>query len=210
MQHSDEAGGPEGTQTETQALERLRQEALRVEANAECLYSREQVARAMDALAAEVNRALAGSDPLLLCVMVGGIMTTSMLAERLEFAAQIDYIHLGRYGDRTRGGDIRWHRTPAIPLRDRTVLIVDDILDEGDTLAALKAFCEEQGAASVQAAVLVEKQHDRRKPGVTADFVALSVDDRYVFGCGMDYKGYLRSLPAVYAVADSPEPAGGS
>lgn len=90
---------------------------------------------------------------------------------------------------------------PMIEFRDRPVLIIDDILDEGHTLAAIIDYCREQGAASVQCAVLVDKQHERKaRPDLKADYVGLEVEDRYIFGYGMDYQGYWRNAPGIYAV----------
>lgn len=82
------------------------------------------------------------------------------------------------------------------------MLVIDDIFDEGDTLKAIVAEVRRQGAAAVYSAVLVNKRHDRKAAGLTVDFVGLEVPDRYVFGCGMDYKEYWRNLPAIYAVRD--------
>jgi hypoxanthine phosphoribosyltransferase len=87
-------------------------------------------------------------------------------------------------------------------LRDRTVLVVDDILDEGLTLAAIVDFCRQQGARAVYSAVLVEKVHDRKSAAVEADFIGIKVEDRYVFGYGMDYHGYLRNVRGIYAVSE--------
>ena len=83
-----------------------------------------------------------------------------------------------------------------------SVLIVDDILDEGLTLDAIVGYCRQQGAKEVHSAVLVEKNHARRANHISATFTGLQVDDRYVFGCGMDYKGYMRNLPEIYAITN--------
>jgi len=179
----------------------LQHEVARVVAGAECLYTRQQVEAALDRMAADVAERLQDADPVLLCVMLGGLVTTGMLATRLGFPVQIDYVHVGRYADRTRGGELVWHRRPTLDLAGRTVLIVDDILDEGHTLAELQAFCTDQGVERAWSAVLTEKRHGRRLPGIRADFVGLEVADRYVFGYGMDYKGYLRNMPGIFAVA---------
>jgi len=80
------------------------------------------------------------------------------------------------------------------------VLIVDDILDEGVTLRAVADYCRDAGAREVRVAVLVQKLHDRNQVGVRPDFKGLDVPDRYVFGCGMDYREYFRNLTAIYAL----------
>jgi len=178
------------------------QQALAVHQQAECLYSADAVAVALDRMAAEITTVLDGKNPLVLCVMTGAVVTTGHLLTRLSFPLQLDYLHATRYGAQTRGGDICWIARPASSLAGRTVLVVDDILDEGYTLAAILEYCHQQGAAEVLLAALVEKRHRRKAPGLVADFVGLEVEDRYVFGFGMDYKGYLRNLPGIYAVQE--------
>ena len=110
----------------------------------------------------------------------------------------IDAIDASRYQNQTSGGIIEWLVKPETPLKGRTILIVDDILDEGITLEAIYSYCRGQGAAAVYSAVLVDKILDHEKP-VTADFIGLEVENRYLFGYGMDYKGYLRNAPGIYA-----------
>lgn len=169
---------------------------------ADCLYSWEQVGRVCDGMAEEITHAIGGDVPVVLTVMTGAVIPAAELLLRLDFPLELDYIHATRYGDTTRGGELEWICRPRTPLADRTVLVVDDILDEGYTLAAILDACRKGGADKVYSAVLVRKRHDRCVPGLAADFVGLEVDDRYVFGCGMDYKGYLRNVPGIYAVKE--------
>lgn len=169
---------------------------------ADCLHSAADVNRAYDALAEAITAQLEGSDPLVLCVMTGALIPAGQLLSRIQFPLQIDYIHATRYRGETRGGELHWLVKPTTPLTDRVILVIDDILDEGVTLAGILEYCREQGARAVYCAVLVNKCHDR-KFLKQVDFTGLDVEDRYVFGCGMDYKGYLRNLPAIYAVKES-------
>jgi hypoxanthine phosphoribosyltransferase len=168
--------------------------------SADELHSPAQVALALDRLAAEIETALGDQDPLLLCVMTGGLVVTSELFTRLNCPAQLDYLHATRYQGTQGGAELKWITPPSQPLAGRTVLVVDDILDEGLTLAAILRYCHEQQARAVYSAVLVEKDHDRKHSDVQPDFVGLQVEDRYVFGCGMDYHGYWRNLKGIYAV----------
>lgn len=170
--------------------------------NAECLYSEQDVKAALAKMATRIQRELAASEPVVLCVMVGALVTAGSLLPLLRFPLQVDYVHLSRYHGNTSGGTIEWHREPRIDLNNRTVLIVDDILDEGHTLASIVDFCKRQGATRVLSAVLVEKHHDRRHPDIEANFIALRVNDRYIFGFGMDYREHLRNLPGIYAIRD--------
>lgn len=166
---------------------------------AACLYSREQVDSAIMELAAEITRDLSEENPLVLCVMTGALIPMGILLTHLRFPLQIDYIHATRYGHDTTGSELQWINKPHGSLDGRSVLIIDDILDEGFTLDAIVKECRRLGASKVSSAVLVEKRHDRNI-GISADYVGLQVDDRYVFGYGMDYKGFWRNLPGIYAV----------
>lgn len=179
----------------------LRDEAASVMRHADRLYDRTAVEAAIDRMAEEVNRDMAGGDVLVMCIMNGGLVASGKLLTRLDFPLRMDYMHASRYRERTSGDDLHWKVDPSQSLAGRDLLIVDDILDEGYTLDAILASCRRQSPASVRAAVLVQKQHDRGvRPPV--DYIGLSVPDRYVFGYGMDYKGYWRNAPGIFAVAD--------
>lgn len=171
-----------------------------VYSEADRLYSQPQVEAALDQMAGKITTKLGTQNPLLLCCMVGGVIPCGCLLPRLDFPLQLDYIHVTRYQGATEGGELRWLRKPVVPLRDRVVLVVDDILDEGHTLAAIMEYCREEGAIAYSA-VLVDKLRDR-KQGSAADFVGLETANRYLFGYGMDYKEYLRNAPGIYAVKE--------
>lgn len=170
--------------------------------HADLLHSEQAVQAAMDAVAIGVTARLSGRDPLVLCVMNGGLMVTTWLASRLNFPFEMDYIHATRYRGGTMGHDLEWIARPRTAMAGRSVLLVDDIFDEGITLASIAKACHQAGAREVFSAVLVRKDHGRVSGDYTPDFIGLEVPDRYVFGCGMDYRHYLRNLPAIYALAD--------
>lgn len=168
--------------------------------NADCLIAQPEVERALDRMADAITRDLGDRSPVFYCVMNGGLITTGHLLPRLGFPLEVDYLHATRYRGGIRGGELFWRVSPEIPMAGRDVVIVDDILDEGATLAAILDYCRQAGAASISTAVLVDKQHDRKAvPGLRADYCGLEVADRYVFGFGMDYKGYWRNAPGIYA-----------
>ncbi|MCI0653723.1 MAG: hypoxanthine-guanine phosphoribosyltransferase [Methylococcaceae bacterium] len=169
-----------------------------IRTEADLLYSKQQVNQAFDWMAGAITEKLAHSNPIVLCVLTGGIVPTAKLIQRLDFPLTCDVIHASRYQGETSGSALEWISLPRTNLFDRTVLIVDDILDEGFTLEAIGRYCAEQGAASVYSAVLVEKMMGHQKP-YQADFVGLEAENRYLFGCGMDYRGYWRNLPGIYA-----------
>lgn len=169
--------------------------------SARCLYDAEQISRAVDALAIRINERLAGTVPLVFCVMNGGVIFTGHLAPKLNFPMQLEYLHATRYREQLSGADLQWRVRPTHSLAGRTVLLLDDIFDEGETLSRIHEWCLEQGASEVLTAVLVDKQHDRKTAALReADFTALYAEDSYLFGYGMDYKGYLRNAPGIYAV----------
>lgn len=178
------------------------EEASAVLEQAECLYDAEALAAIYDGMAAEITNTLAGQNPVVLCVMLGGMVPTAELIKRLTFPFEFDYLHATRYQGETSGGELVWKVSPETDLYNRDVLVIDDILDEGATLQSILGALDAQGAASVRTAIMLTKSHSRRQPGVAADIAGAEVPDRYVFGAGMDYKGYFRQLPAVYACAE--------
>ncbi len=162
-------------------------------------------ARAIEDAIDEVGRAVHarcnGRDPVVLSVLIGALPFTAALLKRLAFSLQLDYVQVARYRGETRGGKLEWLRKPALPLVNRQVLVVDDVLDDGDTLAEITRACLAQGAAEVLTAVLVEKQSPRRPSGQSADFTGLRTGDEYLFGFGMDYRERYRHLPDIRALA---------
>lgn len=177
------------------------QRALRILQDAELIYPAETVQAAVQQVARAVCAELDGAFPLVLSVMGGAVVFTGQLLPQLNFPLDFDYVHVSRYADAKRGGALRWKVEPSESVRGRTVLVLDDILDEGETLAAVKQRLLDLGAEKVYCAVLADKLHGRAKP-LRADFVGLEVPDRFVFGCGMDIHGAWRNLPAIYAVKE--------
>lgn len=174
---------------------------IQVRDEADCLHDSATVARAYDRLAEQIAAEYAPLNPVLMCVMTGGLHATAEISTRLNFPFEIDYLHATRYRGATHGGGLVWKAQPR-PERvtGRHVLIIDDILDEGHTLNAVRSALHAFDPASVKVAALVSKKHNRRAEGAFAEFIGLEVEDRYVFGCGMDYKGYWRQLTGIYAV----------
>jgi hypoxanthine phosphoribosyltransferase len=172
-----------------------------VASRAELLVSGEEMERILDRLAEEITGVLADKDPLVLCVMKGGVIAVGRLLPRLRFPLELDYIHATRYRDGTSGGGIQWVHRPSASVRGRHLLVVDDILDEGVTLQSVVDACCADGAMSVHSAVLVEKEREHAFD-IEADFVGVRLPNRYLYGYGLDYKGYFRNADGVYAIAD--------
>lgn len=168
---------------------------------AELLYPEELVQQALRKVANEINAELAETHPLVLSVMGGAVVFSGQLLPLLDFPLDFDYVHVSRYGDARHGGQMHWKVAPRETVRGRVVLVLDDILDEGHTLAVVRQRVMELGASKFYSAVFADKHHGREKP-IHADFVGLEVPDRFVFGYGMDVEGAWRNLPAIYAVRE--------
>ena len=169
--------------------------------NSDQIASAEEVQAAIRRVASEIEQRLAQAYPMVLAVMGGAVVFAGQLLPLLRFPLDYDYIHASRYGSATRGADVDWKVSPPGLVRGPTVLVLDDILDHGDTMSAIKKRLLELGAKDFYCAVLVEKRLSMKKP-IKADFVGLTIPDRFVFGCGMDAKGYWRNLPEIRAMKD--------
>lgn len=166
------------------------------------LFSTEEVEAALDRMAIDIHQQLHDQNPVLLCVMIGGLVPLGNLLPRLDFPLEVDYVHATRYRGELTGGEVHWKVRPSTDLKDRTVLIVDDILDGGITLAVIVEEVKKLGAKAVLTAVLVDKYQKRVENGLkNADFVGLQIEDHYIFGYGMDYNEYLRNAPGIFVVA---------
>lgn len=172
----------------------------KIELESDCLCNAEKLNAALDLLAEKISSDLKDKDPLILCVMTGGIVPVGHLATRLSFPLQLDYIHATRYQGEIHGDELHWVQEPSISLLDRNVLVVDDIFDEGITLFEINKYCKDKGAANVYSAVIVNKIHDRKVDNYKPDYIGLELEDRYLFGFGMDYKNYLRNVNGIHAV----------
>jgi hypoxanthine phosphoribosyltransferase len=191
MNAADSRDPPDARPTLSTALKR-----------AELIHDRAHLEAAIARMGQEVHVALNGEVPLFLTVMNGGLIFAGALALAIASDLEFDYIHATRYQGGTRGHDLLWINQPRQSLGGRTVLLADDILDEGYTLRAIRDYCLEHGAGRVLVAVLCQKHHGRTAPGIRADFVGVEVPDRYVFGFGMDYYEQGRNLPGIYALEE--------
>ncbi len=169
-------------------------------ATAERLFDRATLEARIVQLAEQIDADYAGEHPLYLTIMHGGMLFASLLALNIHVDLEFDYLHATRYRGKTRGEGLTWLRHPQVPMLGRSVLLVDDILDEGQTLREVRQACVREGASQVRIAVLARKVHDRCVPGMEADYVGVEVPDRYVFGFGMDYYEQGRNLAGIYAL----------
>jgi hypoxanthine phosphoribosyltransferase len=167
--------------------------------DSDLVASAAEVQAAVDRIASQIQSRLAEAYPLVLAVMGGAVVFAGQILPKLRFPLDFDYIHASRYGSATRGANVEWRVSPPQNISGRSVLVLDDILDGGDTMAAIRSRLTELGAREFHCAVLVEKVLSRQKP-IAADFVGLKIEDRFVFGCGMDAKGFWRNLPEIRAM----------
>ena len=177
------------------------EEAKKIFGTAEQIFSADVVSQTVKRMSIDITTLLSNQYPLVLSIMGGAVVFTGQLLPLLEFPLNFDYLHVSRYDNKTHGGKINWTVLPRENVQNRVVLVLDDILDEGITLAAIRERVMNQGAAAFYSAVFADKDIGRTKP-IRADFVGLVVPDRYVFGFGMDVRGVWRNLPAIYAIKE--------
>lgn len=178
------------------------QEARAILQDAELIRSADEVQAAVRRVAGEINALLADQHPLVLSVMGGAVIFTGQLLPMLDFPLDFDYLHVSRYGNEKQGGALHWKVAPRENVAGRVVLVLDDILDEGETLHAVKQRVMELGATRFYSAVFADKEIGKAKP-IRADFVGMGLPNRFVFGYGMDINGAWRNLPAIYAVKEN-------
>ena len=154
--------------------------------SAELIHGQASLAAAIARMGKEIGAALAGKSAIFLTIMQGGLVFAGQLATAIDADLEFDYVHATRFRGTTEGGELQWMRRPDTPLAGRIVVLVDDILDEGHTLKAIRDWCHAEAASQV--------------PGLSADFVGVEVPDRYVFGYGMDFHEQGRNLPGIYAL----------
>ncbi|MGY0399889.1 MAG: hypoxanthine-guanine phosphoribosyltransferase [Ostreibacterium sp.] len=168
----------------------------------ECLISEARIAAAYDKLAMMLNLHYATMNPIILVVLNGGLIPAGHLFTRLSFAHRMDYIHATRYKNNQGSSALVWRAEVDLDLTGEHVLLIDDIFDEGITLKQITETLMTHKPASLKSCCLLNKIHDRKVTNFTIDFIGIEVKDRYIYGCGMDYHGYLRHLPGIYALKE--------
>lgn len=164
------------------------------------LHAHSALDLAITRMGREIDSALAGQGAVFITVMNGALIFAGHLAIAIASPLEFDYVHATRYHSGTEGKQLKWLRKPVADLRDRNVILVDDILDEGHTLKTVRDACLDAGAARVLVAALCVKRHDRQCGGISADVCGVDVPDAYVFGFGMDYYGQGRNLPDIHVL----------
>lgn len=168
--------------------------------NSSLVFSEQEVDSAIQQIADKIQCHVGSSAIVLMCVMTGGLYFCAKLMAKLTMPIELDYVQANRYQHDLRGGSLIWTKSPSINLKNKIVVIIDDILDEGITLNGVKASCQQLGASQVLTAVLAEKNNHLNK-AISADFIGLSVPNKFVFGCGMDAYGWWRNLPEIRSLS---------
>jgi len=178
--------------------------ALEIHQEADLLFDQQSVEQAVAELATTVANQCKDDFPLVLCVMNGGLYLTGQLLRHWEFPLTVDYVHATRYRLATLGKDVLWKAYPQNEMKDRNVIIIDDIFDQGYTLEEINSYCKKQGAKSITSVFLIRKSHERRKADIQPDYVGLECGDCYVYGFGMDMNGHFRNLSRIYQIEEKP------
>jgi hypoxanthine phosphoribosyltransferase len=180
------------------------EKALEIHSSADLLFDPAAVEQGIADLAAKVAIDCEKDFPLVLCVMNGGLYLTGQLIRHWNFPMTIDYVHATRYRLATLGKDVLWKAYPQNEIKDRHVIIIDDIFDQGYTLEEVKSYCIKHGASKCSSVFLIRKSHDRKKADIQPDYVGLECGDCYVYGAGMDLNGHFRNLSSIHFVASKP------
>lgn len=167
------------------------------------LMKQNEVEKLMRTMTKEIEVKLGDLNLVILTIMSGGLVPTGIFMKYFKSVCELDYIHLTRYGNQTTGGEIKWHRRPQSIVKNRNVLLIDDILDRGITLETAMHECYNQGANSVHTAVMVKKNISCRSGVQNSDFFAVELPEGYLFGSGLDYKGYFRNLDGIYSLNEN-------
>jgi len=178
------------------------QELQHIRENSDLVFSASQIKAAVENMGLALEAKIKNKNAIMISVMNGGIILTSDLLRSMDCDVRLDYLQVARYRDKTVGGSLHWLKEPQLSLENQTVVLVDDIYDEGYTLEELVSYCEKHGASEVITAVLLLKKKSTPQVDLKPDIFGLEVNDRYVYGYGMDYKGYLRNVPAIYAISE--------
>ena len=167
--------------------------------NSSLIYSNEEINSAIEDLANNCNSKFINQKITVLPVMKGALIFAGQLVSKLNFCCELDYIHASRYSNNEAQSKLDWKYQPNIDLiKDKVILVLDDILDEGITLNNIKKKLLEMGAKEVLIGVLFDKKINKQKP-IKVDFIGLEVPNSYVYGFGLDFKGIGRNIPHLYA-----------
>ena len=166
------------------------------------IITSDEIARAVERLAREIKRDYHGKQPLLLGVLKGSFMFVADLVRQLDFPLELEFVKLWSYGAAQQSsGRVKLVQGLRTPIKDRDVLVVEDIVDTGITTSFLLDYLRKKRPASLKLCALTDKPSRRRVP-VSIDYLGFTLPDRFIVGYGIDCDEKFRNLPHIYALED--------
>ncbi len=165
------------------------------------LLTEEEVDARIGEIAAQISKDYAGQEVHLICILKGGVFFTCELAKRLTIPVTMDFMSVSSYGGGTESsGIVKLVKDLDDSLEGKNVLIVEDIIDSGRTLAYLIEVLKQRGPAQIRLCTLLDKPERRVKKQVKVDYVCFTIPDEFVVGYGLDYDQRYRNLPYIGVV----------
>ena len=169
--------------------------------NVRILLKEEEVDKRIAEVAAMINRDYAGKEVHLICILKGGVFFTCELAKRLTVPVSMDFMSVSSYGSGTESsGVVRIVKDLDESIAGKNVLIVEDIIDSGRTLAYLIEILKQRNPESIHLCTLLDKPERRVKKQVKVDYTCFEIPDEFVVGFGLDYDQKYRTLPYIGVV----------
>ncbi len=169
--------------------------------NIRILLTEDEVEQRINEVAAQINTDYEGMAAHLICILKGGVFFTCELAKRLKVPVSLDFMSVSSYGADTKSsGVVKIVKDLDEPLTGKHVLIVEDIIDSGRTLAYLSEILKQRGPADIRICTLLDKPERRVKKQVKVDYTCFTIPDEFVVGYGLDYAQKYRNLPYIGVV----------
>ena len=162
----------------------------------EIMITEEQIQKTVAELGARVTRDYKGKNPLMICILKGSSIFFTDLIRQIDLPVEIDFMAISSYGANTTSGEVRLVKDLDRSIEGRDVLIVEDIVDSGKTLAYLKRILNNRGAASIRIITLLDKPSRRLVP-LSVDYTGFEIPDAFVVGYGLDFNEKYRNLPVI-------------
>lgn len=161
------------------------------------MLSEEQISERVKQLAAQLDKLYSGRTPVVVCILKGSVLFFADLIRNMKVSLTIDFMGVSSYGKGTKSsGELKITKELSTDIRDRDVLIVEDIIDSGNTLYKLKKLLTARGPSSVNIVTLLDKPQRREMP-IEPEYTGFVIEDEFVIGYGLDYAEEYRNLPYV-------------
>ena len=164
------------------------------------LVSKEALQKRISELASQLDKDYKNSNPLLICILKGSVFFTADLLKAMSIPCEMEFMAVSSYGSDTQtSGEVKMIKDLSVPIEDRDVIIIEDIIDTGNTLSYLKRLLLQRNPKSVKICTLLDKP-DRRKVDLSADYVGFVIPDEFAVGYGLDYNEKYRTFDEVYVL----------